>query len=129
MPNKPEIPFRNRSPFGWWVYRELEQWIPDPKSKKKKCLVWENTRIIQAKTREEAYEKAKRLGAEGNPRKTEGGRWKFLGIADLLPIYEELEDGAEIIWNDLGYMSPSKAKALVATKKSLQVFNDKENCA
>lgn len=126
MPHPKQIPFRNRSPFGWWIYRELEQWTPSPKSKSKKCLVWENTRIIKAKDREEAYAKATRLGQEGNPRTTDGGRWKFLGIADLLPIYEELEDGAEISWNDLGYMSQSKAKRLVSKKRSLSVFDDKE---
>ena len=129
MPAKAPIPFRNRSPFGWWIYRELEQWTPNSGSKKKRCLVWENIRIIKARTRDEAYEKAKKLGKQIGPRKTEGGSWRFLGISDLLPIYEELEDGAEILWNDLGYMSPAKAKSLVSSKKELPVFNDQENGA
>jgi hypothetical protein len=126
MPTKPPMQSRNRSPFGWWIYRELEQWTPVSKSKRKRCLVWENTRIIRAKTRDEAYAKATKLGSEIGPRETNGGTWSFLGIADLLPIYEELEDGAEILWNDLGYMSQEKAKSLVSSKKTLPVFNDKE---
>ena len=88
--------------------------------------MWENTRIIKARTRDEAYAKATKLGSEIGPRETDKGTWTFLGIADLLPIYEELEDGAEILWNDLGYMTPKKAQGLVSAKETLSVFNDKE---
>jgi hypothetical protein len=54
MATKPSISSRNQSPFGWWIYRELEQWTPisTSKTKNRKCLVWENTRIIKARTHE-----------------------------------------------------------------------------
>jgi hypothetical protein len=127
MKRSAKIPYRNLTPFGWWIYRELEQWTPATQNTKtKRCLVWENTRIIKARNRDQAFAKAQKLGREVSQRRNKSGVWKFLGIADLLPIYERLEDGAEVLWNDLGYMSVEKAKKLVSKKKSIAVFNDEK---
>lgn len=30
-----------------------------------------------------------------------GGQQEFIGVSDLLPIYDEFEDGAEILWQEL----------------------------
>lgn len=30
-----------------------------------------------------------------------GGHQEFIGISDLLPIYDEFEDGAELLWQEL----------------------------
>jgi len=88
--------------------------------------VWENTRLIRAKNREEAYRKALRLGRAGHPSKTKDGEWRFAGISMLLPVYEDVEDGAEILWVDRGLLAVNKIKKLTKTKRQLSVFNDKQ---
>jgi hypothetical protein len=51
----------------------------------------------------EAHRKVVKVG-EGNTRPHKGGphaidvQWVFEGVIDLLPVYEEIEDGAEIMW-------------------------------
>jgi hypothetical protein len=121
------IPHRNRSHSGWWIYQEVEQWVSRRQknlSPKSRSTVWENTRIIKAESREAAYKKAIRLGKKNSPSITNDGEWRFVGISMLLPIYEELTDGAEILWTDRGKMQQSKIAALIKTKKDLPVFDD-----
>ena len=130
MPQRSKVAFANRSHSGWWIFREVEQWV----SKRQKtllassrCRVWENTRLIRAKNRQEAYRKALRLGRAGHPSKTKGGEWRFAGISMLLPVYEDIEDGSEILWDDRGLLAVSKIKKLAKTKRQLPVFNDKKD--
>jgi hypothetical protein len=127
MSSQTKIPLRNRSLSGWWIFREVEQWVSHRKQKptnKSRCQVWENTRLIRARSRDEAFRKAMRLGQAGHPSETIGGEWRFAGISMLLPVYEEIEDGAEILWNDRGRMSVKNIKKLVKSKRELSVFND-----
>ena len=104
---KPKVPYRNRSPFGWWIASYLERfeyYDEDKRNLSRRCLAWENTVIIRARTREQAYRKAlavRRLsnGHEASHSDTKRrGAWRFEGLTDLLPIYERLEDGSEIAW-------------------------------
>jgi hypothetical protein len=81
--------------------------------------------LLRAKSREEAYRKAMKLGRDGLPCKTRGGEWRFAGISMLLPVYEKIEDGAEILWNDLGRLPVKRIESLVKTKNQLPVFDDK----
>ena len=30
-----------------------------------------------------------------------GGQQEFIGVTDLLPIFDEFEDGAELLWQEL----------------------------
>jgi hypothetical protein len=132
MPRKSQVPWRNRSPSGWWFFREIQQWVSTRQKKltpKSRCLVWENTRIIKAKNRDEAFEKAMRMGEVGHPSKTLGGEWRFVGISQLLPVYDDLEDGAEILWDDRGSIPVSQITRLVKSKKQLPVFDDSEKNA
>ena len=100
---------KNISPVGWYVgsyiirFIELNQNGND--DLEKRFLAWENTRIIKASNLDEAYDKlvkeAKlgtdpyRAGKEGVP-----VQWVFEGVTELLPIYEELEDGSEIMYRE-----------------------------
>ena len=43
----------------------------------------------------------------------------FVGIGELLPIYEDIEDGAEIMWTDYGNISNRRAERFVKNKKEL----------
>jgi len=57
--------------------------------------------------------------------KTRGGEWRFAGISMLLPVYEKIEDGVEILWTDRGRLPVKSIKRLVKAKRQLPVFDDK----
>ena len=122
-----KIPWRNRNATGWWVYGELDYWVSNQRRRlrpKNRCPVGENTRVIKARSREEAYAKILRLASQMFPSKTDGGEWRFKGISFLLPIYEKLEDGAEIIWDDHGSISFGRLCRMAKAKRDLPVFDD-----
>jgi hypothetical protein len=51
MPRRDAIPFRNRSPSVWWIFCEVQQWLASDQNKpQKRFPVWENMRLIQART-------------------------------------------------------------------------------
>lgn len=127
-----KIPYRNHSPYGWWIatYVIWEQWddTPNP-SPKSRCTAWENTIIIQAPDREAAYEKAVKLASADTTefQDQEGkrtGRWVFEGLTSLLPIYDELKDGAEILWVEHENKTIGKVRSWVRQKQELEVFDD-----
>jgi hypothetical protein len=63
-----------------------------------------------------------KIGKSGNYTfKSYGGemKWKFAGIGDLLPIYEDIEDGAEIMWTDYGTISAKRKDRITKTKREL----------
>lgn len=88
--------------------------------------VWENTRLIRAGNRDEAYQKALALAREGHPSRTEDGEWRSTGISMLLAVYEDLEDGAEILWEVRGSLPIESIRKRVRTKRTLTVFDDSE---
>lgn len=123
------IPHRNRNHTGWWIFREAERWVPRRRAGQtapKRFPVWENTRLVRADSREEAYRKAVAMCRAVHPSKTNGGEWRFAGISLLLPIYEELADGAELLWTDRGRMTDAGIKKLVRSRRQLPVFDDTE---
>ena len=129
MGKRAKIPFSNRNHTGWWIFTEVTQWVSNRQKKlspTSRCLVWENMRLICSRNREQAYRKALKLGRLGHPSKTKEGEWRFAGISMLLPVYEEIEDGAEILWNDYGALPIRTIKKLVKTKRQLTVFDDRE---
>jgi len=129
MPRRSKVAFRNRSHSGWWVFTEVQQWVSDRQkvlSPASRCEVWENTRLLRAANRDAAYRKAMKLGGEGMPSKTDGGEWRFAGISMLQPVYEEIEDGAEILCDKRGLMAVKRIKTLVKTRRELSVFDDSE---
>jgi len=131
---KTEIPHRNRSPYGRWIasYIEVAVWGDDPTpALNSRCQAWENTIIIKARDREAAYKKATRIGSaypdagkfwlEPSMRT---GRWVYIGLTSLLPIYEELGDGTEILWTERDNLTRKTILAMVKTKHELSVFDD-----
>jgi len=98
----------NISPVGWYVgtyqIRFIELAQSDNDDPERKFLVWENTVLVRAENLEEAYDKVVAIGLletepyKGGPKGEVDVQWVFEGVIDLLPIYEELEDGAEIMW-------------------------------
>ena len=109
---------KNVSPVGWYLASYLLRFVELEDKQRhnpdKRFLAWENTVLVKAKSLDQAYAKAAKIAREftkpyrGGP---EGVRvkWEFEGITDLLPIYEELGDGAEIAW---AKHSPRKLKTI-----------------
>jgi catechol 2,3-dioxygenase-like lactoylglutathione lyase family enzyme len=85
-----------------------------------------NRCLIEAHDAEEAFVKAMALGKEydqqyPNPAGKEV-RGRFLGLFDLLEIYEPLEDGSEIAYEERIGVSDLEARRLVSTRDQLGVF-------
>ncbi len=113
MLGKLHIADRNKNHTGWWIFCEIEQGYQLRRMKltaRSRCRVYENMCVLRAKSRKEAYRKAMKLGNSGHP--------------SLLPIYEPIEAGSEILWHDRGNMSVAKIRALTKTKSELPVFDD-----
>jgi hypothetical protein len=103
----------------------------------RRCLAWENTIVFKAKDRNQAYCKAENCKAEKIGKLSDGseawirdkmrkGRWRYEGITNLLPIYEDLTDGAEILWNEYQNVTVRRVKSMVKRKLDLECFDDEE---
>ena len=106
------------SPVGWFIGSYLLRFVElgeegndDPEAR---FLSWENTILVKACDITEAYEKVvKSAKKEIEPYK--GGptgvpvQWVFEGVTELLPVYEQLADGAEVMWRE---SKPRKLKNL-----------------
>jgi hypothetical protein len=130
---KDGIPHRNHSPYGWWIatYIIRAVWDDDPTpSLRTRCRAWENTIILQAPDREAAYDKAVSMASrdetefEDSGNSHRKGRWVYEGLVSLLPIYDELTDGAEILWIEHENRTVGKIRSLVRPKEELEVFDD-----
>jgi hypothetical protein len=98
---------RNRSPVGWYVASYLLRFIEiraaGNNNSRRKFLAWENTVLVKAKSLDHAYVKVARIGRTAS-KPYRGGpnripvRWVFEGVTQLLPVYEEIKDGSEIMW-------------------------------
>jgi len=132
---KRSIPWSNTSPVGWWIvsYIQRFEWKgSSPKTSRSRCLAWENTILIRARERESAHRKAIKFGKRSAGAKWERlgeppgrlGRWIFEGITSLLPIYESLEDGSEVVWTEHPSISIRSLRRRVKSKLSLESFQD-----
>ena len=98
---------KNVSPVGWYVgtyqLRFVEVHDRRKNDLKRRFPTWENTVLVKAKGLAEAHRKVVKIGKEYT-KPYKGGpdaidvQWLFEGVIDLLPVYEEIEDGAEIMW-------------------------------
>ena len=99
----------NLSPVGWYVasylIRFVEVGAPDNDDPDRRFLTWENTILVQARDLHHAYDKAVAFAQRATEPYAshptgEPVQWLFEGLTELLPIYEDLADGAEIMWAD-----------------------------
>jgi Domain of unknown function (DUF4288) len=134
---KSKVPWRNRSPYGWWVASYVQRFeFKDrrPTSQNSRCLVWENTILLRAKTRETAYKKAVAFAQKSSPARWTPhgdppgrlGRWVNEGLTSLLPIYERIEDGSEILWSEHRNVTLAGVRRRVKSKHSLEIFDDSD---
>lgn len=89
-------------------------------------VVWRNFHLIRANSPEVAYRKANRIGKSfgseyrNSERKTV--RSVFRGISELVPIYEELIDGAEILFESRENLTDRQIRAMIGAKNKLAAF-------
>jgi hypothetical protein len=135
MKSKQKIPYRNRSPYGWWIasYVQRFEWKgAKPVTARSRPLCWENTVILKARDREVAFRKATGLGQSSATGKWELlgdppgrlGRWVFEGLTSLLPIYDPLEDGAEVLWFEYKATGLGALRRRIKPKAKLETFQD-----
>jgi uncharacterized protein DUF4288 len=119
---------RNRSPVDWYVGSYLLRFVeldaPGSDAPRRRFLSWENTVLVKARSPYHAYAKVAKLGrAKTKPYR--GGpkgipvRWIFEGVTDLLPVYEKLRDGAEIMWTERSPRTRKSLRQLVRPKAKL----------
>jgi len=105
---------RLKKDHGWYLVEEvLEIRVEgDPRN-----VVHINTRLLQAKDGEHAYERATEFGEEAadeylNP---DGQKVKivFRGIREIIEIQEGLSDGGEIRWDESVGVSEKKIRAML----------------
>jgi len=119
---------KNISPVGWCVASYLIRFTeindPNNENQEERFISWENTIIVRATDLDNAYDKAVKIAHETTEPYLGGPdavpvQWVFEGITELLPIYEELEDGAEIMWAEY---RPRKLKNLQKLVRSRNEF-------
>jgi len=104
------------------IIQRFEPLIRNESSDLKRAITYGNYHLIKASSPSAAYDKGEKLGKEGTytyqSHKIEM-EVVFVGIGQLLPIYEDIEDGAEILWNDFGHISQRKANRLISSKEEM----------
>lgn len=119
------------SPVGWYIASYLQRFVfigEDNENPAKRYSAWENTIIVRANDPDEAYKKAvkqAKLGCKPYTN-TDGQRVQFVyeGLTSLLPIYEDLADGCEIMWAEHNNRTLKKLRSWVKDKDDLEVFED-----
>jgi hypothetical protein len=109
----------------WYISYEILTFDYEDTSLQGEYLVWENLILIRADDPDKAYAKAIEHGKSSEDEVTineKTGFCKFKGIKKLVPVYEELEDGAEIEWREYE-LPPDELKALIPIKEELQAFH------
>jgi hypothetical protein len=119
------------SEHGWYValiVNRYDYYWQDITNPNRRCKVYENTCLIRARNPGEAYKKALALGQVGDgaecvdqDQRGRKGVWRFVGLANLLPVYERIEDGCEILWTTY-YCTAKTAQRMVRKKNELGVF-------
>ena len=90
-------------------------------------LVHINTILIQADSPDVAYRKALALGESANRVFTNSDgvdvHVRFKGLRGLYPVYDRLEDGAELLYEKCEGMSDEAIAKIVRPKEELAVFS------
>ncbi|MEH1009520.1 DUF4288 domain-containing protein [Winogradskyella sp. ECml5-4] len=111
---------------NWFIVEIIEKCEPVERNEKqdlRRVTTWGNHHLIKADSPEKAFDKAVKLGKEKNYKFINSDKLEmesiFVGIGELLPIYEDIEDGAELMWNDYGFISNRRTMRMPYEKKEL----------
>ena len=109
----------------WYISHEIlcaetsDQETDDP------LTVWENLILIQANSPDEAYEKAMKHGRDSEEEIRVNGKkgyHRFVGLKDLVLVYDQIEDGAELEWHEM-QLTKAQVDEMVQEKSQLHAFN------
>lgn len=106
------------------IVKRAEMVGDDKANPNRRCLTWVNSILVQALSIEQAYDKAIKIGKNNYSirYKTASGRicsWKVLGLSSLVPIFEDIEDGAKITYVNKGHIAAKTINTLVRTKREI----------
>lgn len=107
----------------WYIAEIVEEIAVEDDSRN---IVHVNFNLIRADSPEDAYSKAIELGQSGeteyfNP-ESKRVRICFRGLRDLKIIYDELEHGAELMFEQTVGIAQNNLNELLKTKEQLEVF-------
>lgn len=112
---------------GWYVAEIVEEITvqDDPRN-----VVHQNLVLVRANSADEAYEKANKVGKNGetsydNP-SGQAVKIRFRGLSKLEELEEELEDGVEITFRSKVGVSERKLRSLVLPRNRLAAFRPPE---
>ena len=110
----------------WFMVEIIEKFEPvihDDAKDLRRVTTYGNFHLIKADSAEEAYEKGIKVGEKSNYTFTNSDKQEmessFIGIGELLPIYEDIEDGAELMYTDYGDISHRRAIRMARNKTEL----------
>ncbi len=107
----------------WYVAEILEEINVEGAANK---IVHRNLVLVEANSPDHAYERAMELGTQGEAsyRNAEGRNVivRFLGLADLSSVYDDLEHGAELAYTEQVVPPDENTIAWVRSKNELSVF-------
>ena len=119
---------------NWFIVEIIEKYEPVERNEKqdlRRVTTWGNHHLIKAKSPEKAFDKAVKLGKEKNYKFVNSDKMEmesiFVGIGELLPIYEDIEDGAELMWNDCHKVSSIEKYPLAWDKRDIDTALDSWN--
>ena len=108
---------------NWYIAELLEEFRSENQLT---SLLHINWILVRANNAEEAYSKSIEFGQDLNRayRNTEDilVTVTFRGLRDLNIIHEPLEDGAEILFEEIEEMSNNEIKSMIASKNDLSAF-------
>lgn len=108
---------------SWYIAQEVLEITVEGNDQN---VVHINYLLIQAESPEEAYEKALRLGSQHETAYLNEGKERvkiaFRGLRNLTIVYEGLEDGAELLYEEKVGVSQESLEALIQPKNDLGIF-------
>lgn len=111
---------------NWYIAEIIEKCEPVDRNENldlRRVTTWGNFHLIKADTPEKAYEKAVKIGKDGEYKFINADKhemeWVFVGIADLIPVCEDIEDGAELMWTDYGFISDRRTQRIPRKKEDI----------
>ena len=111
---------------NWYIVEIIEKCEAVNRNEKqdlRRVTTWGNHHLIKADTPEKAFDKAVKLGKESNYKFINSDNVEmesiFVGIGELLPIYEDIEDCAELMWRDYGFISNRRTMKMSFEKQEL----------
>ncbi len=110
----------------WFVAEIIEKCEPVNRNETqelRRVQTWGNFHIIKAESPKKAYDKAVKIGKDAEYKFTNSDNlemeWIFIGIGNLIPIYEDIEDGSEIMWENYGNISNKRAMRFPISEEKL----------